>query len=1027
MTQFKTRWLHISDFHFKSDSSYDRDSVLGAFIGSIKQITNRSGKIDFIIATGDIANSGKSEEYKNASVFFDKLLEEVGLSRKELIVLPGNHDVDRKASAALIRTLSTRAESDNFFEPQKSILHIKERQSAFSEWYNSYFSGLRHFDQNSTCGDIIALSFAGAKVSVLPINSATFSIDDSDHGKLWVGRRCLEPRIAELKSSDADIKIAALHHPLDWLNQGELPAIKALLRSVADCILNGHLHVSDVEVAAGTFGASIHFAAGATYQTTEFPNRALVVSAEGGELTVLPIRYEDQIIPTWTVDVSLYPDEVHFQKKFYIPRYAGLSRLEAAQALVAVEKGTKREFEGDLFVNTSGGVIYVEPRLMSAPQGIDFDGMAAAQEIKLTTIINDTTSYLVETKPEYGGTTLCKRLVYEFSQVAGGNVQFKDARTLPNYKKKLEQLFPHEVTTSTTSVLILDHFDTDRDERLIKELASLGWFKRIIAVCVNRNNRLSPIAEIDAKLNFTRAYLWGISRADVRSVASKIFESSDDTLLSGVVDRVYGDLLGLCIPLTPANVIMYLKILHREGEFYPINRVDILGRYLLDALRKPSDAYRDSFNAKNKLDVLSAFSYQMYSEKKQEFDDRYWHNFVSDYQEKTLTEFDGALLLNELVESRIAVRFGDIIFFKYGFFFVFFMGRHIASRGDLLAKYLNESEFLSVDASVDVITGLSSENTAVVETLTKALEDQLKAFSERYIRAEFDPLGKALWAESGDEEEKLWKPVAEQIERGPRSTQEIDILKSSWVSEGRTADQQVRFEKFVEVETSLFKMINLLEDALKNSDDVEGSLKLRAYDAVLRGYLVGFQVGTVFAEEIAKSRYFKWGGIAFINVGQLARIEDAATPELIGPTILGLRNGFTSSAAEKLGTKKLGAVFRAREGRSPEVGFLELLNFACTLSAKGKNWDAILGSLIQRTDKNAYYLRSMLRMLAKHLETEILQTKDRESVKRLIAFIKAKRTFKKQNPGSKAIEAVLTKLEEKNAFGAPPKSEGGEG
>jgi len=56
-------WLHVSDFHFRSGDPYDGDVVLRALVKSVKDFRDRGRKPDLIFATGDVAYSGKSEEY----------------------------------------------------------------------------------------------------------------------------------------------------------------------------------------------------------------------------------------------------------------------------------------------------------------------------------------------------------------------------------------------------------------------------------------------------------------------------------------------------------------------------------------------------------------------------------------------------------------------------------------------------------------------------------------------------------------------------------------------------------------------------------------------------------------------------------------------------------------------------------------------------------------------------------------------------------------------------------------------------
>ena len=96
-------WLHISDFHFRAGDPYDRDVVLRALVESVKRFRANSHAPDLVFATGDIAYSGKADEYKLATQFFDDLLDATGLDRRHLFLVPGNHDVDRSLVPGLAR------------------------------------------------------------------------------------------------------------------------------------------------------------------------------------------------------------------------------------------------------------------------------------------------------------------------------------------------------------------------------------------------------------------------------------------------------------------------------------------------------------------------------------------------------------------------------------------------------------------------------------------------------------------------------------------------------------------------------------------------------------------------------------------------------------------------------------------------------------------------------------------------------------------------------------------------------------
>ena len=48
-----------------------------------------------IFVVGDIAISGREDEYKESGVILDGLVDTLGLQRSDVFLVPGNHDVDR--------------------------------------------------------------------------------------------------------------------------------------------------------------------------------------------------------------------------------------------------------------------------------------------------------------------------------------------------------------------------------------------------------------------------------------------------------------------------------------------------------------------------------------------------------------------------------------------------------------------------------------------------------------------------------------------------------------------------------------------------------------------------------------------------------------------------------------------------------------------------------------------------------------------------------------------------------------------
>jgi len=320
-------WLHISDLHLSDRSRYDQEVILRALVASVKQFREEGRGPDLIVVTGDIALGGKAEEYLQATLFFDELLAAAGLDKRRLFVVPGNHDVDRTVNEFLPRTLDGDASSDRFFDPAGVPLRSQfQKLQAYAAWYNSYFAGVRSFPTDTTCSAVELVQIRQLRVAMLLLNSVLFSIDDHDHCKLLLGRRCLDKATIALQEQAADLNIALLHHPLDWLSAVERANIRATLGASVDLLLHGHHHETDTESIVSQHGGYLKLGAGASYQSREWPNRAMYATAQGGQVTICPICYHDKPREVWTLDTALFPSP------FYTGKFPLLKRSSPGTA-----------------------------------------------------------------------------------------------------------------------------------------------------------------------------------------------------------------------------------------------------------------------------------------------------------------------------------------------------------------------------------------------------------------------------------------------------------------------------------------------------------------------------------------------------------------------------------------------------------------------------------------------------------------------------------------------------------------------
>jgi len=102
------RILHISDLHAREpndEAAWRRRGVLGdAWERNLDEVL-AEGAVDLVCFTGDAAQSGRPEEYAEATTFFETLLARIGLGRERLFVVPGSHDICRTVEPAAWQAL----------------------------------------------------------------------------------------------------------------------------------------------------------------------------------------------------------------------------------------------------------------------------------------------------------------------------------------------------------------------------------------------------------------------------------------------------------------------------------------------------------------------------------------------------------------------------------------------------------------------------------------------------------------------------------------------------------------------------------------------------------------------------------------------------------------------------------------------------------------------------------------------------------------------------------------------------------
>ena len=89
------RFLHVSDLHLGARQS--GQEIADRLVRDSAKVLN-GRPLDAIVICGDLANTADPEEYQTCWEFLDRLHKKAGLERDDIVLVPGNHDLNWQAT-----------------------------------------------------------------------------------------------------------------------------------------------------------------------------------------------------------------------------------------------------------------------------------------------------------------------------------------------------------------------------------------------------------------------------------------------------------------------------------------------------------------------------------------------------------------------------------------------------------------------------------------------------------------------------------------------------------------------------------------------------------------------------------------------------------------------------------------------------------------------------------------------------------------------------------------------------------------
>lgn len=245
-----TAIVHLSDIHYRRNWDENHGVVFRAFFKDLsKQLDLIGATTVYLALSGDVVKAGDdAESYAEFLAKFDTELSNLGISKRQRICVPGNHDV------ATQQIELKRVDHEGVIAHALNESSFNDYSENPAEVFKSKFIQYQLFE--SAFADFTTLNSSvhgngweiADNIGVFCLNSAFFSSgalkDDTgnriqDERRLAVNTRSLHAWNAKC---NAACKILIMHHPLDWLMPWAQKEIRALLDIDFALSLSGHAH-----------------------------------------------------------------------------------------------------------------------------------------------------------------------------------------------------------------------------------------------------------------------------------------------------------------------------------------------------------------------------------------------------------------------------------------------------------------------------------------------------------------------------------------------------------------------------------------------------------------------------------------------------------------------------------------------------------------------------------------------------------------------------------------------------------------
>lgn len=852
--------VHLSDMHLSQENISEKDEFYPELINDINK--NLDGSIVCVVCSGDLIQSGSKENFEFAlEKFITPLLSSFNLREDQFVYVPGNHEVDLKQIDKDFATqFTTRILQDGFTKDDLRKPNVKARLTEFFKGIEVFYPWEQENLVYTHKFEVESLSFGFSLV-----NSAWNTGGDSSNEakKILISRDALVTSLRDL--ADCDKKCLVMHHPIDWLEDGNAAQIESLL-SHYDYVFFGHKHNAQNCAIQHMNGVTIlHYASKLDIAKEKNGYALLTFDTASGDICINCRTYNKSRL-TYVPNTDISDNgKINFKVGSINPIKQRISDV-ISNTKTKFLSGTKELFITNLIdvgESKSFDDLFIMP-IVSTMSELNKDDPFSADDQKdkfdLKEILESHSDVNIWGRKESGKTIFAyyiAKYIYENSQtvqripvvVSCKQLLAHKTAIINQVRKNIMDLMDDSYSISVADIdgllndgafiIILDDFD-----KLPKGKAQLNQLKdkypnnQMLCFCSEMPGFFSDEDKsvyMDKMEGEVRNYFIGsMDKNSIRRLA-KSMASINPAIEDIYVDRVINSFAGNNMPRTPFAVSLVLSICSESADYMPTNQSKILQAFLEKILEKlnPEEVLSRTYNFENKERFLGALAYEMFSKNHEYLTRNEFDEFVKIYHEKKAYDIKDSRFDEVFFEKGILIEYDQFIFFKYECLYGYYLAKYCINDNEefFWDQIMSGCQYLDNADVVEYYAGFKLNDGKLIHKLVDILVPTLNENSDFSDILEDEQI--SLEIDIPDDE--IEKSIAEGE---TLSVEEKDALTDLPDNSMQYNPLATRSQREYSDDLVFYLTADLLGEVLRSSEELTAEDKKLAYKTYLNSCIV---------------------------------------------------------------------------------------------------------------------------------------------------------------------------------------------